>query len=116
MEFELSASEPFAKKGEILMDQRFQVMADAAPMLVWLANDRQEFTWFNRGWLNYTGRELAQELGKGWLGGVHRDDVEAGLDAMKDAFATRRSFTVEYRLRNRAGEYRWILNSGGPLF
>ncbi len=94
---------------------RFRLMADAAPVLIWVADTTMACTYFNRVWLDFTGRTLEQEIGNGWRQGVHPDDLPMVLDYGK-VFDRRESFRFEYRLRNAAGEYRWMLVTGVPRF
>ena len=93
-------------------EQKFHLMADAAPALIWIAGPDKLCTWFNRQWLEFTGRALEQELGNGWLDNVHPDDVERCLRVYGTAFDARQPFSLEYRLRRHDGEYRWLLDSG----
>lgn len=97
-------------------ENRFRIMADSTPVFIWLADGTRAYTWFNKPWLDYTGRTMEQELGSGWAEGVHADDLQQYLDIYASAFDKRTPFRMEYRLRNHAGEYHWILNSGTPLF
>lgn len=71
--------------------------------------------WFNATWLAFTGRELAQEVGDGWAENVHPDDFDRCLETYLGAFGARRFFEMEYRLRRRDAEYRWILDIGCPF-
>ena len=97
-------------------EERFRLMADAAPVLIWVADTRRLCTYFNKGWLDFTGRTLAHELGNGWTESVHPDDLAGCLDAYGAAFEDRTPFRMEFRLRRADGEYRWILNQGTPRF
>ncbi|MDX2114278.1 MAG: HWE histidine kinase domain-containing protein [Planctomycetota bacterium] len=95
--------------------QRFRLMADHAPVLIWIAGLDKQCTYFNRQWLQFTGRTLEQELGTGWVQGVHPDDRAHCAEQYSRAFDARESFTMEYRLRRADGEYRWIQEHGVPL-
>src|SRR5207237_1380464 len=97
-------------------EMRFRTVADAAPVLIWMAGPDKLCTFFNKGWLDFTGRRLEQELGNGWADGVHREDFDRCLNIYKNSFDARRTFTMEYRLRRSDGEYRWVLDSGTPRF
>ncbi len=69
----------------------------------------------NQTWLEFTGRSLAQELGDGWSEGVHPDDAAGCLAAYRDRCSAREPFVLEYRLRRRDGEYRWLIDIGRPF-
>ena len=94
----------------------FRIMADQAPVLVWVSGTDKSCTWFNRGWLAFTGRRMEQEIGNGWAEGVYADDFDRCLSTYVTAFDLRRPFTMEYRLRRYDGEYRWVLDNGVPLY
>ncbi|MCW5805111.1 MAG: PAS domain-containing protein, partial [Deltaproteobacteria bacterium] len=96
--------------------QRFRVMADSSPVLLWLAGRDALCTFFNQQWLAFTGRTMAQELGNGWAEGVHHEDFQPAMDTYLDAFVARRPFRMEYRLRRADGAYRWLLDTGVPHF
>ena len=95
---------------------RFRTVADAAPVMIWMSDPDKEGVFFNKGWLEFTGRTLDQELGNGWLKGVHAEDLAHCLDVCGTAFGRREPFTVEYRLRRKNGEYRWLIDTGIPRF
>ncbi|MBK9758328.1 MAG: PAS domain S-box protein [Nannocystis sp.] len=95
-------------------EDRFRAMADTAPVLMWVAGADGKATFFNASWLQFTGRTLVQELGTGWLEGVHPDDRQRCVGNYLAAFFARRSFETEYRLRRHDGEYRWMVDSGAP--
>jgi len=97
-------------------EERFRVMADTAPVLIWLAGADGLATFVNVPWLRFTGRPLDQELGDGWAIGVHRDDRSRCLATYRAALHARRDFTMEYRLRRHDGEYRWLVDTGVPRY
>lgn len=97
-------------------EMRFRVMADAAPALIWIADINKMCTWFNRRWLQFTGRTLEEECGRGWLECVHPEDRERCAAAFDNGFDRREPFQVDYRLRRADGEYRWVSDEGVPLY
>ena len=97
-------------------EERFRNMADTAPVLIWVSGPDKLCTFFNKVWLEFTGRTLEQELGNGWAEGVHPDDLDRCTATYSAAFDARRRFRMEYRLRRADGEYRWILDDGVPRF
>lgn len=97
-------------------EERFRMMADSAPVLIWVANASGEHIYVNKTWLDFTGRTLEQELGTRWSENVHPDDVEACLASYADAVANRKMLGIEYRLLRRDGVYRWVLDHGVPRY
>lgn len=97
-------------------EARFRLMADAAPVLIWLAGPDRAFYWFNRTWLDFTGRTMEQEVGDGWAQGVHPDDRERCAATLSAAFNRRAPFEMDYRLRRHDGEYRWMVGHGVPIY
>jgi two-component system cell cycle sensor histidine kinase/response regulator CckA len=97
-------------------DSRFKIMADVAPVMIWMAGRDSLCNFFNRPWMDFTGRTMEQELGNGWTEGVHRSDFQHCLDIYLSSFKAHTDFRMEYRLRRHDGEYRWILDTGRPFF
>jgi PAS domain S-box-containing protein len=91
-------------------------MADTAPVMIWVLGPDQRMTFVNKAWLDFTGRPVEQELGNGWLEGVHPDDRKRNSASFSSAFNARQDFHTEGRLRRADGEYRWVLCTGVPRF
>jgi PAS domain S-box-containing protein len=97
-------------------EARFQAMADTAPVLIWMTGTDGLCNYFNKPWLEFTGGTMEQEVGTGWIEGVHPDDVQGCFDGFLPAFHARKPFRMEYRLRRADGEYRWLMESGIPRY
>ena len=109
---QLQASEATLRESE----QRFRIVADAAPVLIWMARIDKLRTFFNKGWLEFTGRSLEQELDDGWAENVHRDDLHKCVNTYTHAFDAHKSFVMQYRLKRNDSEYRWISDHGVPRY
>ena len=97
-------------------EARFRMMADTAPVMIWVAGTDKLCTFFNKPWLDFTGRTIEEEMGAGWQAGIHPDDHDQSSSVYAAAFDSRERFSPEYRLRRRDGEYRWVLVEGVPRF
>ena len=97
-------------------DGLFRLVADSLPLLVWISGPDKRRTYFNKPWLDFTGRPLESEIGDGWADGVHAADLMHCLDRYSRAFDRREPSMMECRLRRHDGEYRLILDNATPLF
>ena len=95
---------------------RFRTVADSAPVLIWMSGMDKLCTFFNKPWLDFTGRTMDHEKGNGWAEGVHPNDLGECLKTFVESFDARRPFIMQYRLKRHDGEYRWFLDNGVPRF
>ncbi len=94
----------------------YLTLLDEFPAPIWRSGTDTKYDYFNRSWLSFTGRTVAQELGDGWMQGVHPDDLAGRTGIYLDAFSVRKPYEAEYRLRRYDGEYRWMIDFGRPYY
>lgn len=99
-----------------VLDSRFRDVMDVAPNMIWVAGDDKLCVWFNRPWLTFTGRSMAQEIGNGWTEGVHPEDFGHCMDVYVSSFDARQKFRIQYRLRRYDDTYRWVDDTGIPRY
>jgi PAS domain S-box-containing protein len=95
-------------------EERFRLMADTTPALVWMCDREGTVTYLNDRRIDFTGRDLATGLGDAWSAFIHPDDLESVQTANKQALKQQKEFSKEYRLRRRDGVYRWMLDIAAP--
>jgi PAS domain S-box-containing protein len=96
-------------------EQRFRLVADTAPVMIWMSGPDRRSTYFNRLWLDFTGLSETQ-LHTGLADIVHPDDYLKCRETYCRGFDERRPFRKECRLRRHDGEYRWMVDIGVPRF
>jgi PAS domain S-box-containing protein len=105
-----------AEEAQRASEEKFRILADTAPVMVWMSGTDKLCTFFNKPWLDFTGRAIEEELGAGWAEGVHQEDYDRCLETYVTSFEAQEPFEMEYRLRRHDGEYRWMLDHGIPRF
>lgn len=93
----------------------YLTLFEELPTLIWRAEPGGRFDFFNRAWLQFTGRRTEDEVGDGWTQGVHPDDLARFRDIYAVALETRKPFETEFRIRRRDGRFHWMLNVGRPF-
>jgi len=97
-------------------EARFRLVADSAPVMIWMSGTDKLRTYFNKPWLDFTGRSIDRELGNGWAEAVDSEDLQRCLDTYVQSFDRREAFRMEYRLRRHDGEFRLVSDTGVPRF
>jgi PAS domain S-box-containing protein len=97
-------------------EERFRLVANTAPVMIWMTDTDNLCTYVNKPALEFTGRSFDEHMGIGWTRSVHPEDSDASRETYTYAFNRREGFRTEYRLRRADGEFRWVLDSGTPRF
>lgn len=97
-------------------ERRFKTLADTAPMYIAMADETGNAVYFNRPWLEFTGKKLKDMLGLGWLSTLHPDDAPKFERDFKTAFKERITINEQYRFKRFDGKYRWMLAVGAPRY
>src|SRR5678816_1514935 len=84
--------------------------------MIWMSGTDKFHDYFNKPWLEFTGRTLEEESDEGWLESVHPDDIQECIDTYNASFKEQKGFYTEYRLRRHDGVYRWISDNSVPRF
>jgi len=95
-------------------EARFSVLADAAPVMIWMSGADSLCTYFNRAWLEFRGRRASEEIGHGWWEGAHPEDRNQMVETYLKNFTARLPFRMEYRLQRADGIYNWVQQVGTP--
>jgi PAS domain S-box-containing protein len=97
-------------------EHNFRSLADSSMALIWAADSDKLCNYFNAGWLAFRGRGLDEDMGNGWMEGVHPDDLDRCMAVFISNFDERKAFSMDYRLRRHDGEYRWIRDNATPRY
>ena len=107
------------KQVEMLLregEQHFRTLANGGSTLIWTSGVDKLCNYFNEPWLRFTGRTLEEELGNGWVEGVHPGDLDRCLQIYGSSFDQRQPFSMDYRLRHADGSYHWLRDDGNPRY
>lgn len=93
----------------------YLTLLDRFPTPMWRSTTPLGVDWVNHAYVGFTGRTVEEELGEGWAEVVHPDDLEQILEIFARTFEDQEPFVLEYRIRHRSGEYRWVVDHGEPI-
>ncbi len=90
-------------------EQRYRELADAMPLIVWIAQPNGVLDYYNQRWFDYTGLTLEQTRGWSWQQVIHPDDLQNCMQRWNEALGTGQPYELEYRWKHADGTYRWHL-------
>jgi PAS domain S-box-containing protein len=103
--------------GSIMLRESLnETVAEPLPVMLWRARPDMSCEYLSQQWLEFTGFAEEQALGDGWSRSIHPEDLARWLDTCLHSFDAREPFEIEYRMRRRDGEYRWVLDRGLPRY
>ena len=95
-------------------EERFRLLADATPAMIWMCDAEGKITYVNSRVLAFSGPDPTAGYDAKWMGGIHPDDLSDMSKTIATALKTREPFSYEYRLRRSDGAYRWMLDVASP--
>ncbi len=96
-------------------EQRFRVMAQALPQIVWTADADGEVDFYNDRWEQFTGMSVELSHREGWKNAIHPDDRRQTSEAWRRALSTGHLYQIEHRIRRHDGVFHWHLTRAVPL-
>lgn len=97
-------------------EERFRSMAEDTEMYMVTGDDKGEATYFNPAWTKLTGLSTKELTGFQWQSIMHPDDRESFTKLYMQALMERKAFSTEARVRDRDGNFRWLLTNATPRF
>ncbi|HEX2555823.1 MAG TPA: PAS domain S-box protein [Microvirga sp.] len=96
-------------------EAKFQAIANSIDQMVWSTRPDGFHDYFNQRWYEYTGVPTGATDGEGWAGMFHADDRRRAREVWTHSLRTGEPYRIEYRLRHRSGQYRWVLGRAQPV-
>ncbi len=103
-----------AEDAFVRSEAKFRVLADSMPQMVWSASPEGIHDYFNARWYEFSGAPIGSTDGEGWTALLHPGDSQAAIEVWRRAVEAGGDYHAEFRLRNRSGDYRWILGRAQP--
>ncbi|MGB4400861.1 MAG: PAS domain S-box protein [Daejeonella sp.] len=108
---ELAAKQALAESEQLL-----RTITTAAPTALWMSDEKGLFTYHNQTWLDWTGRTLNENLGRGWLYSVHPEDRLSVEEKFLSELENKHLYEIEFRLNHSDGTIHWCVVNGQPQY
>ena len=96
-------------------EERFRVMADTVPDIIYTAGPDGQVDFINQRFYDISGLPPRSGLGSGWFRVLHPDDLERVNIGLQQSIKTGNVFAGEFRLKNKAGQFRWFISRAWPI-
>lgn len=97
-------------------EERFRTMAENSSALIAVGDESSHAAYFNKAWIELTGRPMEDLLKLGWVDLVHPKDKDRFLNEYLSAFEKRETLTSELRMLNKDSRYSWLLLNAAPRY
>jgi PAS domain S-box-containing protein len=105
-----------ANKKAAESEERFRIMADAAPNIVWALNPEGSLRYMNKYALDFLGVSLQEVISRNWTPFIHPEDLQAMGQIISEAIGNRKPYRQEVRMLRYDSQYCWFLSIGAPSY
>ncbi|PSR53113.1 hypothetical protein AHMF7605_06015 [Adhaeribacter arboris] len=95
--------------------EKFRLLSEAIPQLIWLSRPDGSTVWFNQNWLNFTGLSMKESSDWGWTQAIHPEQAADVQAAYLAAVRSGQVFEKEVLIRRHDGAFRWHINNAVPI-
>lgn len=113
----VDVSEQVAARKEVEdSEAKLKAVINTVPAIIWITDTDGQSVFLNKKWYSYTGQDFEEAKGMGWLNATHPDDRKKAEFAFLDGHNQKKPYSISFRLRNKEGGYRWVLDKASPKF
>jgi PAS domain S-box-containing protein len=96
-------------------ERQFEHICNMIPQMIWRTTPEGLHDYYSDRWYEYTGLSVEESEGEGWLNAFDKDDLSVAEEKWKHSLATGDEYLTEYRCKNTAGDWRWMLGRAVPM-
>nr|WP_249815898.1 PAS domain S-box protein [Bradyrhizobium sp. 138] len=104
----------FARETLRESEERFRLIADSAPVPIWVTKLDRKRSFANQAYVDFVGLPYDQAIDFDWRKVLHPDDLPHVLQLSVQGEASLKPFVLEARYRNASGEWRWLRSESQP--
>ncbi len=96
-------------------EERFRAITNSIDQMIWSTRPDGHHDYYNQRWYDFTGVPPGSTDGEAWNGMFHPEDQDRAWTTWLHCLSTGDTYHIEYRLRHRSGDYRWVLGRAQPV-